>query len=395
MKNTAMALLWAAASAVCANPVISPDSVVLTQPKGGTIKVAYTLANEAAVVTVDFLTNGVSIGEVNFTNVAGDVNRKVEPGERMITWRAYKTWPDHKIADASFTARVTAWPLAKPPDYLVVDLTKTSDVLRYYVSSNAVPGGVLSDENKTSHLVMRKIHASAQTFFHQIPIRNERRVSFTNDYYIGVFELTQGQYVSLGFPSRGSYTGVDRLKHPLETTSLIVLRGRYNWPEGGHADVTADSFIGKLQALTLLAFDLPTETQWEFAARAGSTGNYFWGSGNASEYAHVGYTAGQDLTFEVGLKRPSPWGLYDIHGNVLEHTLDRCVNNSSPDSIETLPKGHFFEPEGWPKSHSSCCTTKGGKAASSTVPAGQRNRVNASEGYYGNGFRLVCPALVP
>ncbi len=381
---------------VWANPVIAPDSVVVSQPRGGIVQVGYTLEQAPAVVTVDFLTNGVSIGEANFTNAEGDVNCKVQPGAHQIVWRAYKSWPDRAIKDGSFTARVTAWPLAKPPDYMVVDLTKESDAVRYYVSSNAVPGGVTAQINKSSRLVMRKIAASAKAFRHQYPIRSERTVAFTNDYYIGVFELTQGQYTALGLYNSSSYKGEDRLVYPMESVSLYTLRGAYDWPENPHRDVSASSFMGKLRALTAIDFDLPTEVEWEYAARAGALDTkYFWGdsSGNASRYCWIGEKS--DKTYEVGMKEPNAWGLYDVGGNVLEHTLDRCINDSSPDSKETLPTGFYFEPYGFPRDYSSCCTTKGGKAYGGAHEIGQRNRVAANAGYAGNGFRLACPALVP
>ena len=83
MKKMIFCSVVAAAMATCANPVIEEGSVVVTQPRGGTVRIAYTLANEPAIVTVDILTNGVSIGEVNFTNLTGAVNRKVVAGQQI------------------------------------------------------------------------------------------------------------------------------------------------------------------------------------------------------------------------------------------------------------------------------------------------------------------------
>ena len=91
------------------------------------------------------------------------------------------------------------------------------------------------------------------------------------------------------------------------------------WPSSSAVD--ASSFLGKLRARTGLDFDLPTEAQWEYACRAGTTttysygdsanGSYMWYSSNSSSKSH-----------EVGTKSPNPWGLYDMHGNVWERCLD-------------------------------------------------------------------------
>jgi formylglycine-generating enzyme required for sulfatase activity len=79
--------------------------------------------------------------------------------------------------------------------------------------------------------------------------------------------------------------------------------------------------MGKLRARTGLDFDLPTEAQWEYACRAGTTttysygnsadGNYMWYDSNSNSKTHV-----------VGTKQPNLWGLYDMHGNVSEWCLD-------------------------------------------------------------------------
>jgi formylglycine-generating enzyme required for sulfatase activity len=105
------------------------------------------------------------------------------------------------------------------------------------------------------------------------------------------------------------------------------------------------SFLGRLRAKTGLTFDLPTEAQWEYACRAGTTGALHDGTVNiASEtvdaslaqlgrYAYNGgrpngtgtpvvSCATNEATAEVGSYIPNAWGLYDMHGNVFEWCLD-------------------------------------------------------------------------
>ena len=195
------ALRFAAACMVCSTAAASPvvTAIRISQGSKQMLLIDYTL-DSPAVVTFDVLTNGVSIGRDLLETFTGDFGL-VEAGARRISWDVRTYWPDRKVE--SMTAKVMAWSLDAPPDYMVVDLVHSN--VNWYASEADIPGGtVLRDEYKTTKLVLRRIHARG------IPWRMGRKLSettdgydshqkphevvLTNDYYMGVFELTQKQY---------------------------------------------------------------------------------------------------------------------------------------------------------------------------------------------------------
>ena len=131
------------------------------------------------------------------------------------------------------------------------------------------------------------------------------QVTLTNDYYMGKYEVTQALWqVVMG--SNPSYFKGDNL--PVECVS---------WD-------SCKVFINKLNSMTGRKFRLPTEAEWEYAARGGkkSRGNQYCGSNNISDVAWYNENS-ENKTHPVGMKQANELGLYDMTGNVEEWCQDR------------------------------------------------------------------------
>ena len=329
------------------------------------LTVAYTLS-APAVVTAEILTNGVPIGAANHAFLFGDVNAYVDKTDGTLFWKPEREWCT-ALSSATLSARITAWDRDDPPDYMVFDLSMTNKVY-YYASAGAVPFGVTNRIYKTDLLVMRRIRATGAEFrmganvssagldvdpsweLQSIP----HLVTLTNDFYMGIYEFTQGQYMRIKKTSAAPTSAMDavpfaeRLTYPLDSVSYNSFRGESSrtsscvWPDKGHV-VSSSSVLGYLRTRTgVNTFDYATDAQWEFACRAGTASDVNTGVNLTNRTAdvrmdEVAWCAGNSVnahtgaagTHEVGLKRPNAWGLYDMHGNVWEYVLDYFSQNKA------------------------------------------------------------------
>lgn len=143
-------------------------------------------------------------------------------------------------------------------------------------------------------------------------------VTVSQAFWIGKFEITQAQWLAVMGENPSYFQGDaygDTTSHPVEQIS---------WDE-------AQGFCTQLSALTGDVYRLPTEAEWEYACRAGSSTRYFWGNDYdpvlISEQAWFLGNSGE-TTHPVGLFPPNARGLYDTSGNVWEWTADWLSNYS-------------------------------------------------------------------
>ena len=147
------------------------------------------------------------------------------------------------------------------------------------------------------------------------------QVTLTNDYYMGKYEVTQALWQAV----MGS--------NPSKFKSRNLPVEQVSWDD-------CQEFINKLNSITGMRFRLPTEAEWEYAARGGkkSKGYQYSGSSKMSEVAW--YTANSgSKTHPVGKKQANELGLYDMTGNVLEWCQDWYGSYVS--SSQTNPTGAF------------------------------------------------------
>lgn len=206
--------------------------------------------------------------------------------------------------------------------YCVIDVSGGPSVASYpvtYLDTEPVNGW--GTEYKTTKILLRRCEAGKYL------MQKEKEVTLTKPFYMGVFTITQKQYLQVmgANPTESGHQGNLR---PVEV-SWNAIRGDssvYNWPTVKTVD--PNTFVGKIRAKTGLAFDLPTEAQWEYACRAGTDSNYGNGGDYYIDLGVVGHTRTND-SVNIGLYVPNLWGFYDMHGNVGQWCLDYFSYNSN------------------------------------------------------------------
>ena len=166
----------------------------------------------------------------------------------------------------------------------------------------------------------------------------QHRVKISKPFYLGIYEVTQEQYERVMGENPSWFSGDPSL--PVEQVS---------WKD-------AQEFCRRLSALAEestagCAYRLPTEAEWEYACRAGSTTRYCFGD-SVEDLGEYGWFWGSK-TQPVGQKKPNGWGLYDMHGNVWEWCADWYDQNyygNSPASDPTGPSSssvRVYRGGGW------------------------------------------------
>ena len=350
MKKLIILVAFGASSVFAAVPVIDADSISVKQNGMRTVVIEYTLSGasegdaEPGIVTVDILTNAVgkaavSVGGENLKTLKGDVNKVVAQGQHKILWSPAKEgMSEFTLPEGQVKAQITVWATNSPPAYWVLDLTKPADrsADRYYPDAEQIPLGVTNILYKTDRMVFRRIPATGVTWRMGNTETEPHRdcyhyVTFSYDYWMAIYEATCSQMKKL-MPQE-NIDGTSLLPH---RTNFATWRGNpygnseFNWPSNRHEKVDLHMKTIRNSLGGGIMVDLPTRSEWEFACRAGSSAKYCNGDtlADLEKVAWCKTTAGQKI-HEVGMKEPNSWGLYDMHGNVAEWTLDKITKITS------------------------------------------------------------------
>jgi sulfatase modifying factor 1 len=306
--------------------------------------------------------DGAQFVKVPVATLAGDLLVQAEKDwqDGSIRWQAGKDWPNQHSTQLKLRLN------ADDRMFLVIDVSGGPDVPFYPVISynQAPPDMGVNEEYKTSKIVVKRLSRGRFTMGDndaKSAIKApEHPVVLTRDFYMGVFEITQSQWERVMGDMPAKIPGE---KRPIENVSWDDVRGG-SWPNGSPALV---SFLGKLRAKTSMPFDLPTEAQWEYSCRAGTSKDLNMPQPEGTDISVVGNEADPALEpiawysansmdpenrghRDVGGKIPNAWGLYDMHGNVYEWVLDWYGNYESEETDpvgSTIPMFRVFRGGSW------------------------------------------------
>ena len=205
----------------------------------------------------------------------------------------------------------------------------------------------------------------------------QHEVIISTDFYIGKYEVTQAQWESVMRYNPSYYN--DNLNNPVEQVS---------WDD-------CQAFISNLNKLMGYGtFRLPTEAEWEYACRAGTTTRFYWG--DDPDYTEIKdyalYSANNEVDIKtVGQKIPNNWGLFDMSGNVYEWCHDWYGTYTAGLAIDPFGKlsGSYRVKRG------SCWDNNSTNFRLTNFRSANRSKSNHSHRNYSIGFRIVLSAKTP
>ena len=381
-------LMMTLAAATMGGMVFADVSVVDVKctprtPWNGLVDVEYTIACDDP--DADVYVNPVAYdGDRRLTMFpsafTGDgATNTVKAGKHTMVWDAMKDFG--AFSSANFQLKMYAGKrLAR---YVVVDLSSGADSDNYPIRLSHVGPDLSNDTCRTTELWLRLVPpgefwmGSPADEIGRAETEDYHHVTLTKPFYIGVFEVTRQQWLQVqgdGHGDRGEFReAANSAIRPVDCVHYgrsdeYSIRGS-NWPLNT-TGLANDCFVVKLRSRAGNgSFDLPSETRWEYACRAGLMTALYNGknlsntttSGALSEIAGYYGNRYNDMAYDgtsvavgtapVGSFKPNALGLYDMLGNVWEICLDGYAPNApiadkhigTEDLLDPLPSGGDWE----------------------------------------------------
>ena len=347
----------------------TPYTYTVTDATGATATLIFSLTVSASTLPVSF--GGATIADQRYTQ-----NTAITPltlpaatgGTAPLTYSlspalpaALLFYPSTRVLSGTPTSPQPATPYT----YTVTDATGTTASLTFNLSVE----GTLP--TLTNSLGMEFVLIPAGTFQMGSPTTEPGRdsdetlhtVTLSQPFYLSKHEVTQAQWQAI-MGSNPSQFPCDAC--PVESVT---------WNE-------VQAFIEELDLQEgVQVYRLPTEAEWEYAARAGTQTVYHFGNaeGRLELYGWCGYIPGVRGAYPVGQKRPNGWGLYDMHGNVWEWVQDWYGD---------YPSGAVTDPQG-PSSGNLRVERGGGRNTVGSCRAAERERGHPNNRSTWRGFRLA------
>jgi formylglycine-generating enzyme required for sulfatase activity len=241
-------------------------------------------------------------------------------------------------------------------------------------------------------------------------------------FWMGRHEVTWNEFEMFMYPAEEKRTREKmKIEESVNTLTDAVSRptqpyvemsfgmGKDGFPAISMTQHAANKFCQWLSAKTGNFYRLPTEAEWEYACRAGTTTAYSFGD-DASQLGEYAWTAANsDWKYQlVGTKKPNPWGLHDMHGNVMEWTLDQYDPDyyklfaetivTNPWNRATAPYPHAARGGSWDDEDLALFRSAARRGSDSSWKA-QDPQLPKSVWYHTDaqflGFRVVRPLRVP
>ena len=356
MIRVLLACLLASSALADVSPSVSRIAVKQRWPWSTKVDIDYWLESDHPVdvsftatwdgQTEPFAITGVALGGCTYSARPGMNHAEWDPSAAGVSTSS-------PLKNFAVTPTIESFDSRK---YLVISLG-TGDCTFY---ANEPAGGWNQPDYKKENMVFRRIPAGVYSLGYTTEQMNrlaalgasgkdsyatqfvQRTVRITSDFYIGLFQVTNYQNSRLGGTGYSTTTPI-ALQPNLWRGALTNATAKVNWPTEGF-NVETNSNIGRLRSRVAgklpsqMIVDLPTEAQWEVAARTGST-TFFSGFGTLEntkpeiQAYQISHTTNDTVT--VGQMLPNDWGLYDTTGMTYEMTLNLCAADPSKDMYDT------------------------------------------------------------